>query len=313
LAVIGGSAGAPALAERLTAADLAELMGAFNEVTAKLQVSHEQLTAEVARLRGQLREADEQLQRSRRLAGLGEMAAGIAHEIRNPLGSIGLYARMLAEDLADRPQECGVAKKIGRAVRGLDAIVTDVLTFAGEAPGRFSAASAADVAESALEHAGVPACSADIEVVLDAPAAGLELECDEGKLRQALVNVIRNGVEAIEEARRRGAAGRPRIAVRVSPAELGGRGAVAFGVRDTGTGVHGEVTERMFNPFFTTREAGTGLGLAIVHRIVDAHGGRVSVSNNGPRVGDGATVEIVIPRRRTDGARSGREQGESHG
>ena len=75
----------------------------------------------------------------------------------------------------------------------------------------------------------------------------------------------------------------------------------------------GEVVERMFNPFFTTREAGTGLGLAIVHRIVDAHGGRVSVSNNGPRVGDGATVEIMIPSRRTDAPGSVLEHVEAHG
>jgi len=311
LAVTGESLAS--VGERLTASDLAELLGAFNDVTAKLQVSHEQLTAEVARLRGQLREADEQLQRSRRLAGLGEMAAGIAHEIRNPLGSIGLYARMLAEDLADRPQECGVAKKIAGAVRGLDAIVTDVLAFAGEAPRRFSLASARAVAESALEHAGAAGWPADVQVVLEAPDAGPELECDEGKLRQALVNVIRNAMEAIEEARRRGTGTQPSLRVRVSRVRLGGSGAVSFSVRDTGTGVHGEVTERMFNPFFTTREAGTGLGLAIVHRIVDAHGGRVSVSNNGPRVGDGATVEIVVPMRRTDGAGTGREQGEAQG
>ncbi len=303
---------APSVEERLTPAGLAELIGAFNEVTARLQVSHEQLTAEVSRLRTQLREADEQLQRSRRLAALGEMAAGIAHEIRNPLGSIGLYARLLAEDLSDRPEECGVAMKIGRAVRGLDAIVTDVLAFAGESSARYSTVLAGEVAESALEQAGVEASPAGISVELALEDAGLEIECQEGKLRQALVNVVRNGVEAIEEAWRAGCVARPRLGVSVSRLRLDGGEAAAFSVRDTGTGVHGEVTERMFNPFFTTREAGTGLGLAIVHRIVDAHGGRVSVSNNGPRAGDGATVEIVIPSRRTGASGPGQHQ-EAHG
>ncbi len=109
------------------------------------------------------------------------------------------------------------------------------------------------------------------------------------------MNVIRNGVEAIEEARPARVRGAGELVVSAAAAELPEGAGVAFAVRDSGTGLHGEATERMFNPFYTTREAGTGLGLAIVHRIVDAHGGRVSVSNNGPGVGDGATVEIVIP------------------
>lgn len=296
-----------AVGDRLTAGDLGELLGAFNEVTAKLQVSHDQLTAEVSRLRGQLREADDQLQRSRRLAGLGEMAAGIAHEIRNPLGSIGLYARMLAEDLTDRPEERAVATKIGRAVRGLDAIVTDVLAFAGESRMRVTPTLAGELLESALEQAGVEASA--IEVAVELPDRDLELECDQGKLRQALVNIVRNAVEAIEEARRLGHAGPSRLIVGAAVAEIPGVEAVAFSVRDTGTGLHGEVNERMFNPFYTTREAGTGLGLAIVHRIVDAHGGRVSVSNNGPGVGDGATVEILIPRRHAAAVRATNEDG----
>lgn len=300
---------APA-APGLGAADLAELLAAFNEVTAKLQVSHEQLTGEVSRLRDQLREADEQLQRSRRLAALGEMAAGIAHEIRNPLGSIGLYARMLSEDLSDRPADREVAVKIGRAVRGLDAIVTDVLAFAGESRLRMGATDAADLLSSAVESAG--GLTSGVEVAVLATPAGLTVECDEGKLRQALANVVRNGHEAIEEARRQGWSGRASLSLGATGAELSGAEVVVFSVRDTGTGVRGEAIARMFNPFYTTREAGTGLGLSIVHRIVDAHGGRVSVSNNGPGVGDGATVEIIIPAR-AGSPRAGTEHGEAHG
>ncbi|MBK7405786.1 MAG: hypothetical protein IPJ41_14490 [Phycisphaerales bacterium] len=262
----GGAGAAPVL----SATDLAELMAAFNEVTAKLQVSHDQLTAEVVRLRGQLREADEQLERSRRLAALGEMAAGIAHEIRNPLGSIGLYSRILAEDLADRPSDRDVAVKIGRAVRGLDAIVTDVLAFAGESRLRASETDASELLACAVEGAGPP--GRGIEVLVHS-SEGLSLECDEGKVRQALVNVVRNGFEAIEDAARQGWVGRACLEASVRASELGGEGAVEFVIRDTGTGVRGESVERMFNPFYTTREAGTGLGLSIVHRIVDAHGG----------------------------------------
>lgn len=305
---------------RPNADELPELLRMLNDATSRFQVSHDQLTAEVSRLRSQLRDADDQLQRSRRLAALGEMAAGIAHEIRNPLGSIGLYARMLSEDLADRPADRDVAEKIGRAVRGLDAIVTDVLVFAGEARMRVAPTPVGELLESALELSGVSASTADIRVEVEVVPTGrdgdgadsLELDCDAGKLRQALVNVIRNGVEAIEEARDGeigGAAGPGVLRVSATPMDLPEGEAIAFAVRDSGTGIHGEVTERMFNPFYTTRAVGTGLGLAIVHRIVDAHGGRVSVSNNGPRRGDGATVEIIIPRRQGHAVKQSQEHG----
>src|SRR5262245_49927759 len=119
------ASGAPALSP----GDLAELLGAFNDVTTRLQSTHDTLRAQVARLEGELRQANEQIERSRRLAALGEMAAGIAHEVRNPLGSIRLHARMLEHDLTERPEQRGLAEKIISEVRGLDAVVGDVLSF----------------------------------------------------------------------------------------------------------------------------------------------------------------------------------------
>ena len=302
---LGGCARADVV-ETLAPTELAELLGAFNNVAGKLQVTHDVLTAEVARLREQLREADEQIERSRRLAALGEMAAGIAHEIRNPLGSIGLYASMLGEDLADRPAERGLAQKICRAVRGLNAIVTDVLAFSGSSSLRWSECDAIELAEVALEHAGACALSAGVRVRVEhedeerAEQAGLTLACDAGKVRQALINVIRNGIDSIEEARKQGLPGNDELVVGVQRRAVGERMMMVFSVRDSGTGLDTAATERMFNPFYTTREVGTGLGLAIVHRIVDAHNGQVHIRNNGPDVGKGATVEILFPIERTD-------------
>lgn len=271
----------------LSATDLAELMSAFTEVTGKLEHTHAQLRSEVARLNDELRDANEALQRSRRLAALGEMAAGISHEIRNPLGSIRLYASMLHEDLAQLPDQQAVVEKIGRAVRGLDEIVGDVLSFARETTPRFANCQTTTVLALALES-----CCAETagSVTLDEPDGVLALTCDAGMLQQALVNLLRNAAEA----NRVGGGGE--IALSVQRATLaresGPEDAVAISVRDRGDGIPQQVIERMFNPFFTTRETGTGLGLAIVHRIVDAHRGQVSVGN---RDSGGAWVRLTLP------------------
>lgn len=302
-AYIADLTGAAAGARSLTPDDLAELMGAVNEVTTRLHESHERLRNEVTRLNEELRQANERLERSRRLAALGEMAAGIAHEVRNPLGSIGLYARMLCEDLADRPEQREVARRIRDAVRGLDAVVHDVLSFAREVRIRPRDVEAGELVQRALEScvreargdaADPMSGSASVRVAVELPDA-LCLCCDADLARQALVNVVRNAIEAMNET------GRPGVLRVVGERRQGKDGAqVVFRVSDTGPGVSAEVVERMFNPFFTTRETGTGLGLAIVHRILDAHGGAVSVENN--TGGPGATVELVFPREpRGDG------------
>jgi len=277
--------------EPLAPADLAELLAAFNEVTAKLQSSHDRLRDEVSRLNRELSEANGALERSRRLAALGEMAAGIAHEIRNPLGAIGLYAGSLVEDLADRPAQRSVAERIARAVRGLDAVVHDVLAFAGEVRPRLGEGDASDLLTRAAESCVHPGWGVQIRRD-DLGRAPAPVRCDGELMHRALVDVIRNACEAMAES-----GSRPRVlTLDVRPARLrpdARTDAVALTVRDTGPGVGPDVVERMFNPFFTTRASGTGLGLAIVHRIVDAHGGRVLVRNNEPP--PGATVELVVP------------------
>ncbi|RMH29956.1 MAG: hypothetical protein D6692_03650 [Planctomycetota bacterium] len=280
-------------AAALSAADLAELMTAFNEVTSKLERTHAQLRGEVRRLSAELREANEALQRSKRLAALGEMAAGIAHEVRNPLGSIGLYARMLEEDLGDRPDCLAIAEKISAAVRGLNAVVGDVLTFAKELRVRPVVCDAGELLARAA--AGCPDLGGVVEVASCEP---IEFECDQSMVHQALLNVVRNACDA------NAAAGGSRVLLSaargfVDPGDADPVPGVVIRVRDEGDGFPPGAIERVFNPFFTTRAAGTGLGLPIVHRIVDAHGGRVALFNNdrdepGSR---GATVELRLPLR----------------
>ncbi|MHC4420752.1 MAG: sensor histidine kinase [Planctomycetota bacterium] len=276
--------------------DLKHLMRAVNETTERLQGTHVALQQDVARLQGELAEANAQLRRSRALAALGEMAAGIAHEVRNPLASIGLYVQMLGEDLADRPQQVELCTKIARAVDRLDAIVRDVLSFARDNRVSTRPCTAQQLFDEALESCRPALAAAGVSVAGPGPdEAAVSLEVDTGLVVQALANVIRNAAEAMAEA------GTSRREISLSAARKarrapqGGRPArVVLAVADTGPGISADVLERMFNPFFTTRRTGTGLGLAIVHRIVDAHGGHVAVAN---RAGGGSTVELCLPPR----------------
>jgi signal transduction histidine kinase len=261
-----------------------------------LEASHVALGQEVSRLNAQLRDANEQIERSRRLAALGEMAAGIAHEVRNPLGGIRLYARMLEEDLGDRPQQRETATKILSATRAVEEVVRDVLTFAKELRVKRERAGTMGLFEKALAHcrhdgvAGWKGVEVSCEV---ARGEAAEIECDAPLLCQALTNLVRNAFEAMAETPM--PAGGHRLLLRAARARRvrGQPGATVLRVIDTGPGVTKEIAHRMFNPFFTTRSSGTGLGLAIVHRIVEAHGGRVSVRNREDAMG--AVVEVHVP------------------
>jgi two-component system sensor histidine kinase HydH len=272
--------------------ELKELIRSFNATASRVQDTHQALHQQVSRLQEELAAANEQLRRSRSLAALGEMAAGIAHEVRNPLGSIQLYATMLAEDLADRPQEKQLCERITRAVSGLDAVVRDVLAFARQTTIHPRAVGVAEIFDRALEGCAGLLEQGGIEVQRG-PGGDLGLHADPGLLQQAVGNLVRNAVEAMTEAGagpRRLWLGAERRAVRRP--DGGNERRVVLVVRDTGPGVPPEALDRMFNPFFTTRPTGTGLGLAIVHRIVDAHGGSVAVSN---RLEGGAQLELALP------------------
>ena len=296
--------------EPLQMGELAKLIASYNEVMDRLQQSHEVLGAEVVRLQNELASTDAQLQRSKRLAALGEMAAGIAHEIRNPLAAIQLYATLMRGELEEHIEhERGAMKSIGAnsvtlaassdyavkiasAVRGLDAIVNDVLSFAREMKLNRSQLVVGDVIGRAIESQRPAIEAGSVRVVLgnkDEAADGakaLAVEADRELLHRAIVNLIRNAVEA--------------MAPGGGTLWLGGRwqdDQVVINVRDTGPGIADRDVDRIFNPFFTTRGTGTGLGLAIVHRIVDAHGGGICVSNDGGAVFELSLPQVDRPRR----------------
>ncbi|HEX7010496.1 MAG TPA: ATP-binding protein [Phycisphaeraceae bacterium] len=281
--------------------ELAQVIRAYNRVTQNLQRSHERLKAQVDRLRRELASTNAQLQRSKRLSALGEMAAGIAHEIRNPLGAIQLYAEMIAQDLDAQPPRAQTAlenvRKIASAVSGLNAIVHDVLSFAREVQPRPCAVPADEVLRRVVEAHRPAIEAAQVQVEIHHPP-GLIVWADPNLLHQALLNLVRNAVDAM--------AASPRRVLTLSADRE--EAAVILEVRDTGPGIAHPDIDRIFNPFFTTRSTGTGLGLAIVHRIVDAHGGAIAVHNDA-----GAVFRLNLPPAPHDAAAPVKDQDSEQG
>ena len=252
-------------------------------MTERLKRSHEVLAREVCRLRDEVHEKNCELARRERLAALGEMAAGVAHEIRNPLGGIGLYVSLLERDLGDRPEQLEVVRKIAGGIVSMETIVGDILAFAGDRSpkphdlpfGRIISATE-DRVGAKLRARGV---ALDRDVVLDA----IVVHCDAGQIEQALTNLVLNAVDAAGEG---GLVGLKRH----------GNGALdgvlQVAVEDSGPGIPRENLQRIFDPFFTTKDSGTGLGLAIVHRIAEANGGSVRAEC---REGGGARFVLSMP------------------
>lgn len=274
-----------------TVEELRELMRSVTLATERLESTHGTLQTEVTHLKGELAEANEQLRRSRDLAALGEMAAGIAHEIRNPLGSIRLYVQLLGNDEAATVGQNKICKKIDRAITGLDSIVRDILLFARESSLRVDETQSEELISRVL--ANCDGLLGHHNIILQQSISDQVLVADSGLLVQAISNVLRNAVEASLLD----ADGEPMVSLEVFRADVrcsnGQRmDRVVIAVEDYGRGIPAKALGRIFNPFFTTRATGTGLGLAIVHRIIDAHGGHVQVRS---KEGKGTRIELCLP------------------
>ena len=263
--------------------ELGQIILAYSEVTEKLQQSQEQLTRTVQSLKQELGEKNRQLERKNRLAALGEMAAGLAHEIRNPLGGIHLYASLLAGDVKDRPESLQVVHKISAGVRRLEALVGQVLQFSREMRANMQPGDLAEVVSQSVEYASRAFDEKAVRCVVDGPTT-LPVAFDSLLLGQTILNLLLNAAEAMEPG------GLVTLTYRLPQSREEARQFV-IAVQDSGPGIPAEMVDKIFNPFFTTKDSGTGLGLAIVHRMVEAHDGTISVSN---AEDGGARFEIRI-------------------
>ncbi|MEE8170083.1 MAG: ATP-binding protein [Phycisphaerae bacterium] len=276
---------------------LSGIITAYNDVTDRLKEAYERLQNEVRRLREELERKNNELRRRERLSALGQMAAGLAHEVRNPLGSIELHAALLERELSDRPGAQSLAGRVRQGVRVLERLVTDVLSFAQEGCLNVERINLNDVVAGVLDAIQPHLLQHGGRVVWDADVAATCVDGDPDRLRRMLLNLVQNGLEAS------GRSGRVTIAVRRLPDD-GENGASAHAelcVADDGPGMDSDELDRVFNPFYTTKSHGTGLGLSIVHQIVEAHGGRIHV-RSAPGEGTAFLVRLPLSRSAPGGA-----------
>ncbi len=238
----------------------------------------------------QLRRAEDEARRAERLAALGQLSAGLAHEIRNPLGVIKGSAEMLTKKLQDsQPLESELAGYISSEVNRLNALVARFLDFARPqrvelAPVRITA-----LVDHCLESVQAQLPDAKIAVERRYAEKLPEIQADEQLCERIFVNLILNAYQAMagEADGERGT-----LRVSIAPESPRGKAGVGVSIQDTGPGVPADLREQIFNPFFTSKKEGVGLGLSIVAKIVDDHRGWIRLDSDS---GGGARFHVFLP------------------
>ena len=236
-----------------------------------------------------VRELEDRLQRRNRLAAMGEMVGRIAHEIRNPLGSIELFASMLRRDLNGVPALRGYAEHISSSVHMMNRLLTNLLLYTKPDCSHGEWHETEVLMLDALTLAAHAVASTRMDIRLEVNPVASRIWCDAGQMKQVLLNLILNSIHAMPGS------GTLTLSAALTEEQASGGPVLRLSVSDTGVGIAAAQRSRIFDPFFTTRDEGTGLGLAIVHAIVEAHRGRVDVESV---EGRGTTFTIVLPHHR---------------
>jgi two-component system, NtrC family, sensor histidine kinase HydH len=242
----------------------------------------------------QLRRAEADARRAERLAALGQLSAGLAHEIRNPLGVIKGSAEMLAQKLENsQPLARELAGYISSEVNRLNALVSRFLDFARPLQVELRPLRVPELLDASFETAHGQFPAANIRVERDYASDLPEILADRQLCEVLFVNLIVNAYQAMDAAKERQAPGQQGL-LRLSAAReiSNGHAGVAVVIRDSGPGVPDELREQIFNPFFTSKKEGVGLGLAIVAKIADNHRGSVKLEKSSGR---GASFHVFLP------------------
>jgi signal transduction histidine kinase len=256
--------------------------GLINE-RKRYQAAAEELKESYAALKeqtGALLEAEEQLQRANRLSALGELSAGMAHEIRNPLASIKGSAEILADKFKPQDKEYEFAQIMIKEVERLNRVITEFLDFARPKPAEVQECSLDELLKSVLLLTQKEMERNRVGLVARLDGNLPRVRVDPEPMKQVFLNLIINAIQAMPKG------GELRVSTAVED------GKIVCSIGDTGTGIPERIRQRIFDPFFTTKPRGTGLGLSIVHKIVHRLGGEIQLES---QENEGTVFRVIIP------------------
>ena len=232
---------------------------------------------------------DAEMLQAEHLATMGELAAGVAHEIRNPLAGIAGAIEIITKDFPKDHPDREVMEDLRQEVRRIEKVLNDLLAYAKPKPPQFGRADLKEILARTLylarQQTGLKNVEFSIQVSPDLPPFRMDAE----QLHQVLLNLVLNGVQAIDGV------GKITLAAKVNaPGGPGQADLVEISVSDNGAGIPPESLERIFRPFYTTKRGGTGLGLSLCRRIIRQHGGTLSVES---QLGKGSRFILRLPLR----------------
>jgi signal transduction histidine kinase len=252
-----------------------------------------------------VRQLEQRARSSERLAELGTMTRGLAHEIKNPLSTIGLHMQLMREDVesiaqqSDGPREPieGVQRRLNaldRETQRLREILDDFLRFAGRMELDRQPTDINELVSELVDFFDPQARQDGVQIRCDLQASPATADVDAGLLKQALLNLLINATQAMTEAREQGQphGGAHDLIVRIERRRPLDQDEVHLHVIDTGPGMEKETAEKIFQPYFSTKRAGTGLGLPTTRRVVEEHGGTMSVHGD---PGQGTDFTLTLP------------------
>jgi len=270
--------------------EFGELAQSFNAMAAEIQGHREHLEKAVQAKTAELKQAQESLLQSEKLASIGLLAAGVAHELNNPLTSILMNVNLLMEEAENDPRLYDELKHVSEDTIRCKRIIDDLRDFSRRHELEIQLCDLNEVVRRALGLIAHELKLHGAKLSEDLDPGMPWVPCDPGRMQQALMNVFVNALQAMPQ----GGNLTVRTGIRDSVAEIV--------VRDTGCGISSEVKGKIFDPFFTTKPDGTGLGLSIVYRIMEEHRGSVTIDNatqggfdSGPPEVLGAVVRLLLP------------------
>jgi len=232
----------------------------------------------------EIKQLEEKVRRAEKLAAIGKLAAGVAHEIRNPLSSIRGFAQFLSNGLKDRPREQEYAQTMVAEVDRINRVVTDLLTFATPTLAEPVPADVTEIVEHCVRLVQADSDSRNITLrknIFDLSKVRL----DPNQITQALLNLLLNAMQSVE----------PGSTIEIGAALKPSDERLEIWVEDDGAGIEHEELDKIFDPFYTTRAKGTGLGLPIVHKIVENHQGEIKVESPPAGKSKGCRFTLSLP------------------